>query len=370
MTQLNSEIVLILPPRERFRDADAGAVALTVRDFARASRYASQITIFGGYEEHFSEMRYRCIHVDYAWLWGRNNAYGRACIAILKSSTVKLVEVHNRIELALQIKKALPECKVVVHLHNDPFVMGGAKTLAQRQHLLNVLDGVYCVSDYIRQRILTGVSSNSAAKVYVVHNALALNDAQPAAVKENWIVFAGRFIPEKGVLELARALAQVLPQAPAWRAIFVGAKGFGHEAGKSNYEQQVYAALGSVSTQVEFRGHLPQAEVMAIFAHSSIAVVPSLWQEPFGRVALEAMSMGNAVVISACGGLVEIAGDAAILLTNVTPAGIAESLLSLLRNPDEMKVVANACQHRAIAEFALSALSAHLDAIRQQLLGE
>ena len=52
---------------------------------------------------------------------------------------------------------------------------------------------------------------------------------------------------------------------------------------------------------------------MAIFNKSEIAVVPSRWEEPFGRTALEASSRGCATIISNRGGLTETTDHAVVL---------------------------------------------------------
>lgn len=369
MTALTQAIAVILPPRERFRAADAGAVALTVHDFVLASRFHSQIVVFGGETQPFSDVNFCHVPTTWAWLLGKNLAYAQACITLLREQKVQLVEVHNRITLALRIKKSLPRLAVATHLHNDPHGMEGAKTAKQRQSLLEQLDAVYCVSEYVRQRLLEGVAPELAVKCHVIHNALAdKHSVDIAAQKQHWLVYAGRFIPEKGALALAQALAEVLPHFPQWRAVFLGAWGFGHTAGKSDYEQQVYAALRTVASQVEFRGHVPHSEVMATLAQSSVTVVPSTCAEAFGRVVLEAMSMQNAVMVSAFGALPEIAGDAAIVLTEVSSSALVQQLTALLDSPERIDLVATACQQRAHQQFNLNRIVHELDAKRVQLL--
>lgn len=369
MTAFKHSIAVILPPRERFRAADAGAVALTVHDFVLASRFQPQIVVFGGETQPFNDVSFCYVPTTWAWLLGKNLAYAQASINQLREQKVLLVEVHNRITLALRIKKALPNLAVTAHLHNDPHGMEGAKTAKQRQYLLEKVDAVYCVSEYVRQRLLEGVRPELVVKCHVIHNALADNHAvDVAGQKQRWLVYAGRFIPEKGALVLAQALAEVLPHFPQWRAVFLGAWGFGHTAGKSDYEQQVYAALTTVASQVEFRGHVPHSEVMATLAQSSVTVVPSTCAEAFGRVVLEAMSMQNAVMVSSFGALPEIAGDAAIVLAEVSSSALVQQLTALLDSPERIDFVATACQQRARQQFNINRIVHELDAIRTQLL--
>jgi glycosyltransferase involved in cell wall biosynthesis len=50
-------------------------------------------------------------------------------------------------------------------------------------------------------------------------------------------------------------------------------------------------------------------EICSTYAMSDLAVVPSLWAEPFGLAALEAMSCGIAVIASQTGGLTDFIED-------------------------------------------------------------
>lgn len=60
--------------------------------------------------------------------------------------------------------------------------------------------------------------------------------------------------------------------------------------------------------------HLGQVEPRLLMSIIDILLVPSIWPEPFGRVALEAMMAGVPVVATRCGGLPEVLGDAALLV--------------------------------------------------------
>lgn len=365
---MSYNIAIVLPPREHFRAGDAGAVALTVYEFCKASAYANDLVVFGGCKEHFSDIAYQHVNPSLFWLLGRNRAYAHACIAKLKKNDqIRLVEVHNRVALALAIKKALPDLRVVVHMHNDPHGMGGARTVLEREKLLSSLDFVYCVSEYVRQRVLDGVSKHLKGRTNVIYNAISL-PVQTTHIRQPWIVYAGRFIPEKGVLELAHALAQILPKYPIWKVVFLGAWGFGHQAGKSSYEKSIYSALANVSDQTSFRGHVSHDEVMSVFGQASIAVSPSTGVEAFGRTTLEAMASGCAVVTSTSCGLIEVAGDAAILVSPVNVETLYQAITRLLEDSELRRDCAERCQQYATAVFSLSVQVASLDMARAALL--
>ncbi|HMX99631.1 MAG TPA: glycosyltransferase family 4 protein [Agitococcus sp.] len=365
-------IAIILPPRERFRPADAGAVALTVKDFVLASQYASRskLVVIGRETYPFANVPYQYVSQSFLGrVLGTTKGYAYDCCQWLKQHrSIAIVEVHNRIPLALFIKKKYPHLKVCLHLHNDPYGMQGAKTQTQRHDLLVSLDRIYCVSHYVRRQLLVNLEEYTA-KTQVIYNALALPQKLiNLERKQNYIVYVGRFIPEKGVLELAQALALVLPQFPQWKAVFLGAWGFGHAAGKSVYEQSVYTALADIGAQVEFKGHVSQAEVMQTLAISSVVVVPSTCGEAFGRVALEAMSMTNAVVVSHLGALPEIVGDAGVILAKLTPDYLAQQLINLLLHPDKIRSLATAAQQQSQFKFSLATQVAQLDDSRQQFM--
>jgi glycosyltransferase involved in cell wall biosynthesis len=64
--------------------------------------------------------------------------------------------------------------------------------------------------------------------------------------------------------------------------------GEGGRGGKS-YVARLHAAVAPLGERVAFAGFLPHEEIHGLFARAAIAVVPSLWEEPFGRTALEAL---------------------------------------------------------------------------------
>ena len=77
-------------------------------------------------------------------------------------------------------------------------------------------------------------------------------------------------------------------------------------------------------------GFVDTENLKKIMERASIIVIPSIWEEPFGLVAAEAMSHGIAIISSNKGGLKEIIGRNGILLNDVTSINISLELKRLM----------------------------------------
>src|SRR5690606_523953 len=182
-------------------------------------------------------------------------------------------------------------------------------------------------------------------------------------------LYTGRLVPEKGALELAKAAARILPHHPAWKIVFVGASRPGKTPKPTRYAQQVEAAVKPLGRQAVFLGHQPHNKVLELYGRAAIAVVPSIGAEPFGRRAIEAMAAGCALITSGHGGLLEAAGDAGIVVSPVTPDGLALALQGLIEDGDTLRAIQQQCFDRG-AQFALDHARAHLDGLRRHLLSQ
>ena len=65
---------------------------------------------------------------------------------------------------------------------------------------------------------------------------------------------------------------------------------------------------------------------------ASIIVIPSIWEEPFGLVAAEAMSNGISIIASKVGGMPEIIGDNGVLIENINYKKLRKNLIELLKD--------------------------------------
>jgi len=358
------KIAIILPPREGFSPNAFGAISLTIRDFSLHSRFKQNTYTLGIRSEGpaFDDLHYEALPIRRHWYEPNTRAYLRAINERLALLEPSLVEVHNRPYIALKLAKqgGFP---VALFLHNNPQEMKAARTPKQRSLLLQQCRVIYCLSEYVKMQFLDGVTDNG--RIHVVH--AGLNLPNHTAPKHPFILYVGRQTPNKGVLEYAQALEIVLPKFPAWQGVIVG--GRRHEVSEtlSDYEQDIKRVMDGIGERALMCGFLPHEETMACFRDAAIVVVPSLWDEPYGRTALEAMAHGCAVITSGRGGLAEIVGDTGILVKDVTPESLAEAITALIENPEQLSEL----QQRAVIraqDFSITTCTRRFDAVRERAI--
>jgi glycosyltransferase involved in cell wall biosynthesis len=89
---------------------------------------------------------------------------------------------------------------------------------------------------------------------------------------------------------------------------------------------------------------------------SDVVVVPSVWQEPFGRTVIEALCTGRPVLASRVGGIPEILTGplGRFLFEPSDAAGLAEQLAGLVHWRDKEPELAQLCRARVLDQFTLA----------------
>ncbi|MBL6775342.1 MAG: glycosyltransferase family 4 protein [Candidatus Puniceispirillum sp.] len=332
MTGSKFKIDLLLPVKEAFSPANAGAVATIVHDLVTESSSEDDVRVVGRtIEAPFEGVNFCGLKPKMAWLFGKNDGFMAAYLDQLKTHPAPdLIEVHGRCHVASQLIKKRPDIPVSLYLHNDPRTMKGAKTVGEREWLLNGLIQIICVSDYIRRCFLEGLDNDNAliAKVNVVPNGVSRRLKSPAK-KEPLIFLAGRMVPEKGILECAQALADILPSFPEWRLVIAGGRRF-EQAEAGSYEAKVARALSPLGDQVEMTGFIPIDAVRGWQERAAIAACPSLWEEPLGKVVVEAIAAGCAVLTTRRGGIPEVAEGRALIIDKPSVSSLRVGFEQLL----------------------------------------
>lgn len=361
-------VAVVLPPKEGFSPGAVGAVGLLVHRLVRAGAPGVVVGRDPG-GPPFPDAPF--LRAAPAWGLGATARYARGVAARLRrlgpDPAPELAEVHNRPDVALRLCRLLPGTPVSLFLHNDPQGMRGARSPAERGALLARLARVVTASDWLRRRLLDGVSPAPTRPPAVLPNCLDLPaEAPPASAREPVILYAGRLVADKGADLFVEACAAALPHLPGWRAEMIGADRFGPDSPETPFLRALRPRAAAAG--VVLRGYRPHDAVMAAMARAAIVAVPSRWEEPFGLAALEAMACGAALVCSPRGGLPEVAGDAALYADPARPGALADALLALARDPALRAALGEAGRARARAFCAPRAARALL-ALRGEILG-
>jgi glycosyltransferase involved in cell wall biosynthesis len=349
-------IGVVLPSRESFTLTKSGAVALCARDFANHSRFRDRIVIMGAATCEYPDVRYLKFAGWRRWWRRARTAYMIAVADAARAQGCAALEIQNRPYMIGPLRRRLPGVKLALYLLNDPQEMAASRTAVKRRRLLEAADAVWCISEWVRARFLEGVD-DPKRRVTVIYPGVQVE--APAAAKERIVAFVGRVIPDKGVAELAQAFALAAPHMPGWRLIVAGADPSGL---LSPWRER----LGE---RLECRGQVSHAQALALFARAEIAAVPSVWREPFGRTAIEALASGCALITSGRGGLAEIAEGAAEIVAPEDAQAFAEALKRLAADPSRREALRKAGLARVGARFDIGEATERLDGERARLIG-
>ncbi len=153
------------------------------------------------------------------------------------------------------------------------------------------------------------------------------------------LIFVGRLVSDKGLGLLLESLSK-LQQVNVRANLTVVGDGPEMSALVSQCEEL------SLREQVKFVGVKKGTELRDLLNGHRILVVPSLWAEPFGIVALEGVACGCVVVGSKDGGLGEAIGPCGLLFPNGNCDALTDCLRRLLNSPDQINtLLANRRDH-------------------------
>lgn len=316
----SAETAIVLPPNEGFGPEAVGAIGLLVHRLARAGAGG---LVFGRPTrgDPFTDVPFQ--PVQPSWGFTRAARYIRGLAAAIRAVRPRLIEVHNRPEIALGLLGLGRPVSLI--LNNDPQGMRESGSAQQRSRMLRRLALVTTSSEWLRARLLDGIPAPPRPPV-VLHNCIEL-PPRATGTRENLILFAGRVVRDKGADTFVDACARVLPKLPGWRAEMIGADRFRPDSPDTAFLRALRPRAEAAG--VSMRGHLPNDVVLLAMQRAAIVVVPSRWSEPFGLVALEAMACGAALVCSPRGGLPEVAGETCLYADPDRPDDVAAAILAL-----------------------------------------
>jgi glycosyltransferase involved in cell wall biosynthesis len=323
------KIATILPYKENYSKNGAGAVALWISEFLRDSINKKTTYIFGSTKnKNYLSKNYININLSEfnSRFTSTTKNYSYLILKKVKELNFDIIEIHNRPNMVVDFSDKI-NCKIILYFHNDPTTMKSAKTVAERLYLLNKVDKIIFISEWVKKKFFKGLPDVSQNKTDVIYH--SIDPIKKKLKKNKQIIFVGKLNESKGYDLFCKAMFKVLNKFSDWRAISIG-------------DEKRFQDFPIHKLHINL-GQLSHIKVMKYLEKSEIAVIPSRWEEPFGRTALEASSRGCATIISATGGLKETS-DYAIKLKKLNSANIENEIIKLIKNTALRKKIQNKSQ--------------------------
>jgi len=314
--KINLRIATILPYKENYSLEKASAASLWVAEFYKSSKFGNKNIIYGQTKsknyltKNYINISLKSINSKFK---SSTNEYCQKLIKEINSKNFDLVEIHNRPLILFKLVKKIDK-KFIFYFHNDPLSMKGSKKISERLSILKDAEKIIFVSEWVRKRFFLNLDKKLITKTVVIYP--SVNKASPVK-KDKIIVFVGRLNHSKGYDIFKMAITKILDKYPQWKALSIG-----------DEERRTIYINHPKHKELGFLNH---KKTLEIFNKSEIAIVPSRWEEPFGRTALEASSRGCATIISNRGGLIETTNHA-IILKKIDENDLYKNLKKIIEN--------------------------------------
>jgi glycogen synthase len=235
------------------------------------------------------------------------------------------------------------EKPLIFHIHSleidrNPFTpIGLVESIEQMG--CTVSDKIIAVSRITSERIQTSYHVEQD-KIGVIHNGYFIPPLGPNVYNKSEyrrVLFVGRLTHQKNPNLLLDAAKNMVHARDDVEFIFIGWGSLGDEL-TFGLQQELE------KERIRFTGMLSHKDSMEWLRTADILVLPSVF-EPFGIVALEAISLETAVITHRQAGVAEVAGSL-VCMDTMTGENIGEAISYLLDNMNEM----NRIKKQAAAE--------------------
>lgn len=262
----------------------------------------------------------------------------------LKKNNFHSIIIENNVTLFLALKWRKNYLKYngryYFHLHNDMDNLYGCKKIIENSKK------ILTVSNYISSIVISKLNYDSN-NVVVLKNCIDMEKFNVKYTKyqideirtkygisenDKIIIFVGRTIKEKGILEVLQAFN--LANKKDWTLMIIGSSGFDINV-QSDFEKKLLKETQN-NKKIIFTGFIPYKDLSVYYVLSDLAILPSIWNEPAGLTMLEAVASGVPLITTNSGGIPEYVSKYGAIILNVD-----DNLVSNIANNMEMTLSKN-----------------------------
>jgi glycosyltransferase involved in cell wall biosynthesis len=215
-------------------------------------------------------------------------------------------------------------------------------------------------------------------KSVVVYNAVTVSDSKNVestialraelglSPGTRLVGMVGRISHWKGQEILVKASALVLQSHPDTHFVAVGS----YFADEAHYLDKLKVLVRSLGLEERFHIVGYRSDVVNVYRSLDVFVLPSIKPEPFGRVTVEAMTQGCAVIATNHGGSCELIepGVTGMLVPPSDPRALAEAIEQLLSDSTFRKDLGKAASIYALKSFGLPSYEKQMRDIVNELV--
>lgn len=264
-----------------------------------------------------------------------------------------IILLENRPGYALKLRN-VTNAQLVYHLHNEKLSL----QVPQYQSIYNVATHIITVSNYIKGIVQT-INPNDT-KTRTVYNGIdlsAFTTSTPAKPRADLglrdddfvLLFSGRITKEKGITELIEAM-NLLKDYPRIKLLVIGSSFYGNADNKNAFARKLKQKAENIKNRIIFTGFIPYRNMPQYLKLADVAVIPSVWDDPFPTTVLEAQATGLPIISTRRGGIPEEVTLATAILLDTDQHftnHLSEAILDLYKHPEKRKTMAEASLKRS-----------------------
>ena len=287
------------------------------------------------YYNHFIEYYFEKVYVD------------------LKKHHYDLILIENGAGLAYKLSQRGFK-NIILHMHNE---VRESRSMYHKV-VFNSFTKILTVSNYIKGRASVFFPDD---KIQTVHNGIDLKKLSPKErvsvdrhkmgfSKDDFVmIYSGRINQEKGVSELIDAMI-LLKDHPQIKLMIIGGTFFGNTNDEDEFIRSLKEKAIKIKANIVFTGFIPYEKMPDYLQLADIAVIPSIWNDPFPTTELEAQAMGLPIITTRRGGIPEEVSEKNAILLDTDEhliENLASAILDLYEHPEKRKQMALVSIERA-----------------------
>ncbi|MEH6956127.1 glycosyltransferase family 4 protein [Neobacillus drentensis] len=369
MMKIKPKVAIITPGSFPIPSSRSSSVETVVEMQTNVLQNDIQFTVFGKKTKDLPSVDKQG-NISYVRIIYRHwTRYLSKVISKLSKLNPDIIQIENRPKYIPLIRHKFQNALIILSLHSTMFI---SKSHIEKEALISNLhqaDKIIVNSHFLKDYLikLTDCDANKVIVNYLgvdttqFQSKWSLNQInnkekfikQMNLVGRKIILFVGRLRKIKGIHKILRAMPSIIQAVPDTLLLIAGSAFYGSERG-TIYVDKLFELAKNFPEHVRFVSFIPHEEIHHWFEAAEIVLVPSIGQEAFGLVNVEAMACGVPVIATKMGGMPEVIehGRTGYLIDpqNIE-VELSNCVIQLLNNPKKVELLGLNSVERVMEHF-------------------